>query len=241
MKIYITLFFGALMLVSVHIHAQNLVSVIQKGHASVVKSTAFSHNGKYLVTGSRDKTAKLWERAGGSELRTLFGHQSTINAVIFSPSDKYIATSSADNKAKIWDAETGEELFSTENIRYNTALAFSPDEKWLAVGGTYDEVVIWDWKKRTIIKKIEVNAERGLGYGVKLLFNQEGDRLFIGEDNEKARIFDTKTWEELHSFEIEWGSCGGCVAFGAFAKDDQFYKFGWKVNRFIRFEYRSKG
>lgn len=213
--------------------SQDLVSVIQKGHASVVKSTAYSHDGKYLATASRDKTAKIWERAGGRELRTFFGHQSTINNIIFSPSDKYIATSGADGKAIIWDVETGQELFSTENIRYNTALAFSPDSDWLAIGGTYDQVIIWNWKKRNIIKKIEVNAERGLAFGVSLRFNKKGDKLFIGEDNEKARVFDTKTWEEENTFEIEWGSCGGCVAFGDFGEEEQFYKLGRKaIDRF---------
>lgn len=210
-------------------HCQKLISVVQKGHSAVVKSADFSNSGKYVVTASRDKTVKLWERKGGLELRTFYGHELTINQVIFSSSDKYIATSSADNSAKVWDVETGKELFSTKNNRYNTALAFSPDDQLLAVGGTFDEVIIWNWKKKEVVKRLSVSPDRGLSFGVKLSFSETGERLFIGEDNQNARIFNTKTWKEEVSFPLESGYCGGCVAFGAFGKDDTFYKLDRKL------------
>lgn len=44
---------------------------VQRGHTSSVNSVAFSHDGKYALSGGLDKTLKLWEVATGKEIRTL--------------------------------------------------------------------------------------------------------------------------------------------------------------------------
>jgi WD40 repeat protein/uncharacterized caspase-like protein len=41
------------------------------GHSDSVLSVAFSPNGKLLLSGSRDRTAKVWDAANGTELATL--------------------------------------------------------------------------------------------------------------------------------------------------------------------------
>ena len=52
--------------------------VVNKGHSDSVTSVAFSPDGRYVVTGSGDHTAKLWEAATGKELRTFGGHSSGV-------------------------------------------------------------------------------------------------------------------------------------------------------------------
>ncbi len=44
------------------------------GHESSVNSIALSMNGKYMATGSDDKSCKVWNIENGNELITLFGH-----------------------------------------------------------------------------------------------------------------------------------------------------------------------
>ena len=43
-------------------------------HTEWVTSVAFSPDGKTLATGSRDKTARVWDAATGEVLQTLEGH-----------------------------------------------------------------------------------------------------------------------------------------------------------------------
>ncbi|MEM9326299.1 MAG: caspase family protein [Bacteroidota bacterium] len=207
-----------------HSHSDaQIATVIQKGHDAVVKSVTFSTDDQYLITGSRDKSAKLWEIATGREVRTYLGHEHTINDLDMGPKSKTFATSSADNTAKVWDIESGELTFTTPKMeKYMTAVAFSPDGKWLATGGYMGEVLIWDLKTQQATDTLKVNPEQGLGYGINLTFSPNGQFLAIGEDNRVANIYRTSDWSLEHAFTLDYGWCGGCATFTSFSPDGQW-------------------
>ncbi len=70
-------------------------------------SVAFSKDDKYIISGSEDKSIKIWERETGREIKTLKGHSHMVTSVAFSKDDKYIISGSWDNSIKIWEQETG--------------------------------------------------------------------------------------------------------------------------------------
>ena len=69
-------------------------------------SVAFSPDGKRVLTGSIDKTARVWDAETGQEKAVLMGH-TPVTSVAFSPDGKRILTGSDDKTARVWDAETG--------------------------------------------------------------------------------------------------------------------------------------
>ncbi len=81
-----------------------------KGHQDVVN--AVDCNNQYILTGSSDQTAILWNVVNGKKVRTFQGHQWKVTSVQISADGKYAITGSIDGQTKIWDIETGEEVNS---------------------------------------------------------------------------------------------------------------------------------
>ncbi len=56
-----------------------------KGHTETVSRVAFSKDGKRIVSGSLDRTAKVWDATSGQEIVTFKGHSNAVTDVAFSP------------------------------------------------------------------------------------------------------------------------------------------------------------
>jgi WD40 repeat protein len=88
-----------------------------------------------IVSGSEDKTVRVWDARAGQALRVLEGHGNCVNTVAFGAVNgaSVIVSGSRDDTVRIWDARSGEQLF---NIRLDEhALALDLDEKGnLAIG-----------------------------------------------------------------------------------------------------------
>jgi WD40 repeat protein len=55
------------------------------GHSYEVRSVAFSPDSARVLSGSVDRTIKLWDAETGALIRTFMGHSSPVNSVGFSP------------------------------------------------------------------------------------------------------------------------------------------------------------
>ncbi|NUW45133.1 WD40 repeat domain-containing protein [Nonomuraea rhodomycinica] len=80
------------------------------GHDSAAYTTAFSPDGRLLLTGSHEYAALLWdvsEPRRPVRVATLGGHQSQISAAAFSPTGDVLATGAVDESVVLWslDAE----------------------------------------------------------------------------------------------------------------------------------------
>jgi WD40 repeat protein len=73
------------------------------GHMDHVTSIAFSPDGHTALSGSYDKTLKLWEVPTGKELRTFTGHADQVLSVAFSPDGRTALSGSTDKTLKLWD------------------------------------------------------------------------------------------------------------------------------------------
>ena len=92
--------------------AQSPRLVLPIGHTASVNSTAFSSNGKYLITASDDQTCKLFECATGKEIYTLVGHKNAVVSAEFVNGQSKIITASKDSTIRLWDIQTGLETNS---------------------------------------------------------------------------------------------------------------------------------
>jgi ribosome assembly protein 4 len=73
------------------------------GHVGAVYQVAWSSDSRFLVSASKDSTAKLWEVPSGKAAKaTLPGHADEVYALDWSPNGASVATGSKDRTIKIW-------------------------------------------------------------------------------------------------------------------------------------------
>ena len=65
-------------------------------HTEKVSSISFSPDGNFIVSGSDDKTIKIWDRERGTLVRNLKGHNDQVTSVSFSSDGNNIVSSSWD-------------------------------------------------------------------------------------------------------------------------------------------------
>ena len=80
--------------------------------------------GRFLATGSRDKTVRLWTQQGQC-LRTLRGHDNWVRGLVFAPSGKHLVTVSDDKTMRVWELATGRCVRTTEaHAHFVTCIAW---------------------------------------------------------------------------------------------------------------------
>lgn len=80
-----------------------------EGHDHLVHGLAVTDDSKYLLSGSSDGTARLWEVATGREVQRFEVPHKRIYNVAISPDGKQVLTGSTDGAVRLWDAQTGKE------------------------------------------------------------------------------------------------------------------------------------
>ena len=75
-------------------------------HEAEVKAAQFSPDGRWVVTASKDYTARVWDATTGQASGEPMKHEGVVKSAQFSPDGRWIVTASEDNTARLWDVGT---------------------------------------------------------------------------------------------------------------------------------------
>lgn len=105
-----------------------------RGHTGSVVAIALSADGSRIVSGSDDKTVRIWDVQTGSETQRLDGHKSRVNSVAFSSDGQ-----------RIWDSQTGQTVGTPliEHTHRVQDVFFSPDDLHIISGSLDFTICIW--------------------------------------------------------------------------------------------------
>lgn len=121
-------------------------------HQDRVVSTDISNSGLYAITGSDDKTAKLWDLSTGI-LKYNWEHRNKLSKVALSDNDKYALTNAALSQIRLWKLSTGKlhKKIGPDVITLSSA-KFSNNGKHLIIGHLTQRIELWKVNSGKLLK-----------------------------------------------------------------------------------------
>ena len=150
-----------------------------------MNSVEFSQDGKYLVSGSGDRTLRVWSLSPPQLLFTM-QHGEWVNDVCFAPSGRVVASASVNGTIKIWNIENGQMLGGVKAHPQNaTSVTFSPDGFRLVSSGSEGIIRVFNMKESKVERNI--TAHKGLIW--RIAFSTKGAYLASSGSDRVARIW----------------------------------------------------
>ncbi|MGB6538255.1 MAG: WD40 repeat domain-containing protein, partial [Xanthobacteraceae bacterium] len=149
-----------------------------------------------MLSGSRDKTVKLWNLSTGALVRTFLGHTGEVLGVAFAPNGR--AALSCDLKViKLWDVASGALLRTFGADSVPLSIAFSPDGRTVLSGG-YKDVTLWDAQSGAALKTF--SGHQSLVKSVA--FSPDGHTALSGSEDATVRTWDIASGNALRLFGV---------------------------------------
>ncbi|MEG4305019.1 WD40 repeat domain-containing protein [Microcoleus sp. D3_18a_C4] len=110
------------------------------GHTSLVNAVAVTADGNRAISGSIDKTIKVWDLTTRKAEFPLKGHNDWVNALAVTADGKRAISSSHDNTLKVWDLTTGNVIASFTGESPIACCAIAPDGVTIVAGDRSGQV-----------------------------------------------------------------------------------------------------
>ncbi len=159
-----------------------------KGHSGRIQSIRFNEDGSKLVSGSADRTIKVWDLSSNEQAALeLTGHGAPITSVALNSSGSRVVGVGRE-KLTVWDSKSGEKLLSLRSPGSTVSnIRFSTDGKTL-IGLSGENLVRWEGNKRQeFVKTIHGGDVRCVK------FSPDGTLFATVSSNELINLWDLRS------------------------------------------------
>jgi Tol biopolymer transport system component len=184
----------ALLLLHRPVHADGWKGSQLTGHTSHVRTTVYSPDGKWLLSGGVDNRLLLWDLATGKPARAFAAAQNWVIGAAFSPDGKKVVSVDYHNQAlHLFDTKTGkEERRFAGHTGPVHGVAFSPDARRLASAASDGTVRLWDVATGRVVRVLKGHTADV----ASVRFSPDGRRLVSAAVDQTVRIWDADTGRE---------------------------------------------
>ncbi|KAJ9442426.1 Vegetative incompatibility protein HET-E-1 [Diplonema papillatum] len=175
-------------------------------HAKIVVCSCFSSEAKYLISGSQDKTCRVWDTRKGKLIRTYSGHGGVIICIAYSPVADHAASGGSEKTLKVWNCTTGVDLHTLQghtgiilSCQYSGdgQRLISCDEATIRIWNLQSGVVINRFSIDTITPAAPIGAPRRLTWTLATYCSGRGQYLIAACSDRTVRIFQATTGREV--------------------------------------------
>ncbi len=151
---------------------------------------SFSPDGRYVVTGSIDNSARVFEVATGRLVGKRLLHDNWVGTVAFAPDNRHVLTGSHDMTAQLWDIHTGERAGPTlHHAGGIVSVAVSPDETRGLTGSGDNTARLWNLRTGEPIGLPMLHAAEVLSVS----FSNNGAFALTSAGSGEVRLWDSAT------------------------------------------------
>ncbi|ANB13690.1 Pwp2p [Sugiyamaella lignohabitans] len=153
------------------------------GHQGPVSSLCFGNEGGLLVSGSWDKTVRIWSIFGRTSNVEPLQLQSEVMSVAMRPDSKRVAVATTDGQLSFWDPELGKQVgnidgrediaggrhltdrFSAANSqrsKHFTTLCYSADGSSILAGGNSKYIALYDVANEVLLTRFTISRNMAI-------------------------------------------------------------------------------
>lgn len=170
-----------------------------KGHREAVLALAWSHHGRHLLSGGKDRSARLWDVATEKMLRSLEGLNQDVRAVAFL-SEMDQAALGVGAGVRLWDTGTGRETMRlTGHTAAVKCLLASPDGKRLYSAGEDRGIRAWELPG---------------GRNLQRLMKHTGEVTALALHDPNGPLFSAGRDQAIHLWDLRSGQVGRTIPAG---------------------------
>jgi WD40 repeat protein len=176
-----------------------------EGHTSNVNSVAWNHDGSKILSGSNDKTLRIWDGTTGELLNTLEGHSKSVESVAWNHDDSRIASASVDGTINFWDGVSCELLMTFVD---ETPLTSVPSLSWnydsSKIASTSEDGKVRIWNVST--GKLFLTLSGHTGWTQSASWNHDSNKIVSASRDKTIKIWNALTGDLMKSLEGHSGS-----------------------------------
>src|SRR5216683_2933083 len=202
--------------------------ITYQGHGDNVFAVAWSPDGTWIASGSRDTTVRVWKASAGEDYLVYQDHASYLLSLAWSPDGKRLASGDTAGTVRIWEAFTGRTITTYHrHTRFVRSVALSPDGTHIATGGDYGDSTVQVWQAfsgnhlYTYSRQYRIFA---------VAWSPGGKRIASGSFDASVQIWDAFSGENIFTYQGH----SGPVYTAAWSPDGLYCTLASKLPEAIR-------